>query len=70
MSVELLHRVKALKKQGFDVFFTSDSDGVILNIRKKRSRVPFTQSWYKPIINGTTSCDIKQAISVFNIHSR
>jgi hypothetical protein len=44
MSVELLHRVKALKKQGFDVFFTSDSDGVILNIRKKRSRVPFTQS--------------------------
>jgi hypothetical protein len=44
MSVELLHRVKALKKQGFDVFFTSDSDGVILNIRKKRSRVPFTRS--------------------------
>jgi hypothetical protein len=44
MSVELLHRVKALKKQGFEVFFTSDRDGVILNIRKKRSRTPFTRS--------------------------
>jgi hypothetical protein len=44
MSVELLRRVKALKKQGFEVFFTSDSDGVILNVRKKRSRVPFTRS--------------------------
>jgi hypothetical protein len=44
MSVELLHRVKALKKQGFEVFFTSDSDGVILNIRKKRSRIPFSRS--------------------------
>lgn len=44
MSIELLHRVKALKKQGFDVFFTSDSDGVILNIRKKRSRVSFARS--------------------------
>jgi hypothetical protein len=44
MSVELLHRVKALKKQGFEVFFTSDRDGVILNIRKKRSRAPFTRS--------------------------
>jgi hypothetical protein len=44
MSVELLHRVKALKKQGFDVFFTSDSEGVILNIRKKQSHAPFTRS--------------------------
>ncbi len=44
MSVELLQRVRALKKQGFDVFFTSDTEGVILNIRKKRSRVPFTRS--------------------------
>ncbi len=44
MSVELLHRVKALKKQGFDVFFTSDKEGIILNIRKKQSRVPFTRS--------------------------
>lgn len=35
MTIEVLHRVKALKQLGFDVVVTSDADGVIVRIRKK-----------------------------------
>ena len=35
MTIEWVRRVKALKKQGFDVQVTTDVDGVIILIRKK-----------------------------------
>ncbi|MCW4040531.1 MAG: hypothetical protein NWE83_07245 [Candidatus Bathyarchaeota archaeon] len=37
LSAELLHGLRALKKQGFDVFFTSDRAAVIVHIRKNQS---------------------------------
>jgi len=39
LSPELLHRIKALKQQGFNVYITSDSAGVIVHIRKKASEI-------------------------------
>jgi hypothetical protein len=36
MPNELLERVNDLERAGFEVFFTSDQRGLIINIRKKR----------------------------------
>ena len=35
MTIEWVRRVKALKQHGFDVYVTTDTDGVIIHIRKK-----------------------------------
>jgi hypothetical protein len=35
MPSELLERVNALERVGYEVFFTSDERGLIVNIRKK-----------------------------------
>jgi hypothetical protein len=37
MTIEWIRRVKALKQQGFDVYVTTDAEGVIIHIRKKPS---------------------------------
>jgi hypothetical protein len=37
MTIEWVRRVKALKQHGFDVYVTTDADGVIIHIRKKPS---------------------------------
>jgi hypothetical protein len=37
MTIEWVRRVKALKQHGFDVYVTTDADGVIIHIRTKPS---------------------------------
>ena len=37
MTIEWVHRIKALKQHGFDVYVITDADGVIIHIRKKSS---------------------------------
>jgi hypothetical protein len=37
MTIEWVRRVNALKRQGFDVYVTTDAEGMIIHIRTKPS---------------------------------
>jgi glucan phosphorylase len=37
MTIEWVRRIKALKRQGFNVYVTTDAEGMIIHIRKKPS---------------------------------
>jgi hypothetical protein len=45
MTIEWVRRVKALKQHGFDVYVTTDTEGVIIHIHKKPSIYPLASSF-------------------------